>query len=531
MTGLAGTGSLVRLMLRRDRVRLPLWILLFVSFAASSTSATVGLYPTEAGRVQAAATVNNTPALVALYGAVADPTSLGAIAIMKLAALGSALVAVLGMLTVVRHTRAEEESGRLELLGATVVGRQAPLTAALLVAVLANLVLGLLTALGQIGSGLPAGGSFAFGLAWSGAGLAFAGIAALIAQLTSSARTANGITAGVLGVAYLLRAVGDTAPAGGVRWLSWLSPIGWAQLVHTYAGDRWWVLALPVALAAVTAGVAYQLAARRDLGAGLLPDRPGPAHAARWLASPLGLAWRLQRGSLLVWAAAFLVLGAVLGNIASAVTGILDSPQSRDFILELGGVQGLTDAFLATELGFVGIFAAAFGVSSAMRLRAEETGQRTEPVLATAVGRTRYAASHLVVALAGSAVLLLAAGLGAGLSRAAHAGDTGELGRLLGAAAVQIPAAWVLVGIVVAAFGLVPRASTAGWAALVVFVLLGEFGALLKLKQWVRDVSPFAHVPRLPGGQFTATPLVWLVAVSAVLVAAGLVGFRRRDVG
>jgi ABC-2 type transport system permease protein len=531
MTGLAGTGALVRLMLRRDRVRLPVWILVFVAVAASSTSATVGLYPTLAGRVQAAATVNNTPALVALYGAVADPTSLGAISIVKLAALGSAMVAVLGMLTVVRHTRAEEESGRLELLGATVVGRQAPLTAALLVAVLANLALGVLTALGQIGAGLPAAGSFAFGLSWSGAGIAFAGIAALVAQLTSSARTANGITAGVLGVAYLLRAVGDTAPAGGVRWLSWLSPIGWAQLVHAYAGDRWWLLALPVALAVVAAGAAYRLAARRDLGAGLLPDRPGPATAARWLASPLALAWRLQRGSVLVWAAAFLLLGAVLGNIASSVTGMLDSPQARDMILQLGGVQGLTDAFLATELGFVGIFAAAFGVSSAMRLRAEETGQRAEPVLAGAVGRTRYAASHLVVALAGSAVLVLAAGVGAALTRAAHTGDTAEWGRLLAAAAVQIPAAWVLVGIVVAVFGWAPRGTMAGWAALVVFVLIGEFGPLLKLEQWARDVSPFAHVPRLPGGEFTATPLVWLVAVTAVLVVAGLVGFRRRDLG
>jgi ABC-2 type transport system permease protein len=286
-----------------------------------------------------------------------------------------------------------------------------------------------------------------------------------------------------------------------------------------------------LAFAATLTAAAFALAARRDLGASLLPDRPGRAAAAPGLRSPLALSWRLNRGALLGWAAAFLLAGVVFGSIASSVGDLLDSPQARDFITKLGGEKGLTDAYLAAELAIVGVIAAAFGVQAAMRLRTEETGLRAEPLLATAVTRTRWLASHLTIALAGTAVLMTAVGVGAGLTHAVQARHAGEFGRVLGAALVQIPAAWLVTAIVVAAFGLVPRAVAAGWVALVAFLLLGEFGPLLGLSQFLIDLSPFAHVSRLPGAPLTVLPLVLLLAVAAALVLLGAAGFRRRDVG
>ncbi|MCX6363965.1 MAG: ABC transporter permease, partial [Actinobacteria bacterium] len=210
---------------------------------------------------------------------------------------------------------------------------------------------------------------------------------------------------------------------------------------------------------------------------------------------------------------------------------LLKSPQAQDLITKLGGVAGLRDAFLAVELGFAGVFAAVFGVQATMRLRSEESALRAEPVLASPVGRTVWAWSHLTIALAGAAALLLVVGFSAGLASAVQLGDSSQFGRVVLAALVQIPAVWVVVGIVVAAFGLVPRFVVLGWFALVAFMLLGEFGPLFELSQAVMDISPFTHVPRLPGGDLAVAPLLWLTAVAAGLIAIGLVGFRRRDVG
>ena len=528
--GLAGTGTLLLLALRRDRVMLPVWVAVFVVMAAFSADATVGLYPDTASRVQAAEAINGTPSLVALYGRIYDVTSLGAIAMIKMGGIGSALLAVLAFMLVVRHTRAEEETGRLELLAGGVVGVHAPLAAALACATCTAVATGVLTALALSAVGLPVAGSLAFGLAWTATGIVFAAVGAVAAQLTTGGRAARGLATAALGLAYVLRAVGDSTGDQEPTWLSWFSPIGWGQQVRPYAGDRWVVFSLLVAFAAVCAAGAFVLNGRRDLAAGLFPDRPGPAAAPRGLRSPAALAWRLQRGVLLAWASGFAVLGLVLGNVASNIGDMLDSPQSRELMTKLGGVESLTNAFIAAEIGFMAVFAAAFGIQATLRLHGEETSLRLESLLATATDRIRWASSHTGVAVLGPLALLTVSGLAVGAANAAQTGEPRELGRALAGALVYLPATWVVVGLVVAAYGLAPRLVAVGWAALVAFLLLGELGPLLELPAWVMDLSPFTHVPRLPGGDFRMLPLLWLSGIAMALVAAGFAGFRRRDV-
>ena len=62
---------------------------------------------------------------------------------------------------------------------------------------------------------------------------------------------------------------------------------------------------------------------------------------------------------------------------------------------------------------------------------------------------------------------------------------------------------------------------------MVLFVTM--LGAPLGLSQLVLDLSPFTHVPSLPAAALTAAALVWLLAVAGLLAAAGVAGFRRRD--
>jgi ABC-2 type transport system permease protein len=360
----------------------------------------------------------------------------------------------------------------------------------------------------------------------------FSAVAAVAAQVSSSSRAANGIGAVVIGASYLLRAAGDSSAEDGPRWLSWLSPIGWSQQMRPYADERWWVVALYAAISVVLLGVGYALVGRRDIGAGLVPERPGRATAGPGLRGTLGLAWRLQRGNLIGWAVGVAVMGGALGGISQSLKGILDSsPQVAAALQHIGGQQTLVDSFMSAILDVIGLAVSVYAVQATLRLRAEETASRAEPVLAGSVGRLRLAASHLAFALLGSAFLLAVAGAVTGLAEGLSQGDVaGQLPRLLGAAMVQVPAVWVLAGIAAALFGLLPRFTALAWAALVVFLLLGQLGPLFQLSQWALDISPFTHLPKLPGGEFTATPLVWLVVVTVVLTTAGLVGFRRRDV-
>ena len=531
MNDYAGTVALVWVALRRSRLLLASWVAVFVLVATYSAKATIDLYPTLTSRIEAADAINGSQALVALYGRIYDPSSVGALSLIKMGGFGAVFVAMLSVVIVVRHTRGDEEAGRAELVGGASVGRRAPLAAALAVALIVNLVLAAVTAAGLAATGLPLDGSVAFGLAWAGVGLAFAAIAALASQLATGARGAISLCAATLAIVYLLRATGDAAGAASLRWLSWLSPIGWAQQFRPYAGNRWWVLLITLGFAAMVTVAALVLRARRDLGAGLLSDRPGPASASGLLRSPLALAWRLHRGALLGWAIGFAVVGVLIGGLASNLNGFLNNPNARDFITKLGGEHGLIDAYLAVEFAFAGIAASAYGVQVVLRLRSEETALHAEPLLATAVGRVRWTMSHVVVALAGTTLLMALAGVGAGLVRAASTGAAADGARVFAAALVQLPAAWVVAAIVVAAFGLAPRYVAVGWIALAGFVLLGELGPLLKLSHWIMDLSPFAHVPKLPGGAFSATPVVLLTLVAALLCAAGLAGVRRRDIG
>ncbi|GAA0999176.1 exporter of polyketide antibiotics [Acrocarpospora macrocephala] len=523
---MTGTWHLIRLILRRDRVLLPLWVIILCALPASYAASYAELFPNDAAREQYALTTAATPSFESLLGPLFG-NSVGALTAQRVGTV-YAILALISLLTVIRHTRTEEDAGRRELIAATVIGRHAALSAALIVTAAANLLLALLIAVTLISSGLEAGGSLLLGLSMAVVGIVFAGVGALTAQLTENAGPARGLAIIVLGVAFLIRAAGDPADS----WVSWLSPLAWGQQSEPFAADKWWVLLLPLALFVVLAGAAYRISVGRDVGAGVLPARLGPATSTT-LASPFALAWRLQRGLLIGWSVGMGVAGLALGGTASAVMdAFADNPDMADIMTRLGGTASLADAFVSGLLGILAIAVSAYGIQAALRMRAEETALRAEPVLATSTGRVPWALSHVVFAVLGPAVALLALGVTLGISYGASMNDVGgQLPRVIGAALVQLPAVAVLTGLTVALFGLLPRLSALAWGALGAFLLLGQIGAVLQLDQIVLDVSPFTHTPHLPGGTLSATPVLTLSALALLLILAGLYGFRRRDVG
>jgi ABC-2 type transport system permease protein len=527
MKALAGTGTMVRFILRRDRIVIPLYVVIFAAFVMSQALGSRELYDNQAEREVYAATAGSNPAMIALTGPAYAIDTVGGDTAWQVGGFGGAVVAMASMILVGRHTRAEEQSGRSELLRANVLGRYAHPTAALIVVAGANALLAAATALALISLDLPTAGSIAFGASMGAVGVFFAAVGVVAAQITENASTVYGIGGAVLGAAYLLRAAGDI----GEGTLSWLSPIGWAQRMRPFADERWWPLLLFVGATVVLLVAGFALMARRDDGAGLVAARPGPARASSGLMRPSGFALRLRRGLFIGWTAGLFVGGLAMGSFGEEVDDLVgDSDLAENIIGQTGGA-GLVDSFFATILLIMAMIGTVYAVQSALRMRSEETAGRLEPLLATATSRWRWAGAQVFVTVAGVTLVLFACGLGAGISSAITSDDPGELPRLLGAQLASLPAVLVVAGIAVALFGLVPRAASLAWAALGGCFFIGLLGPILQLPDWAMDLSPFTHVPKVPSADLETAPLIWLTAIAAALMAIGLAGFRRRDVG
>ncbi len=299
------------------------------------------------------------------------------------------------------------------------VGRGAPIAAAVWVVAAMNIAVGALTAASLIVLDLPTMGSLVLGASFTALGFFFVGVTLVAAQITETPASSVGIAGGVLGLSFVLRAIGDV----GDGTLSWFSPIGIAEKSRPYGGDVWWPLLLLVALAAGLAVVAAWLAARRTSAPDSSRPRPGPATASPAMGSPIGLAVRLQRGIVWWWGVAVFLAGVAYGSIADSIEDFIADSEALEDIVARVGADSVVDAYLATTMLILALIAAGCGLQAVQRLRSEESDRRAEPVLATGTSRWRWAGSHLAVAFGGTALVLAAGGLGAGLIYGLVVGD------------------------------------------------------------------------------------------------------------
>lgn len=526
---LTGLGTMVRLVLRRNRVRLAVWWVVLVGLLAYVAAYYRNIFDTQQALDEFAA-VSDTPGIKALTGLAAAPDTLGGAVWTKIWMTLAMSLAFGVVFLVTRNGRADEEAGRTELLRSRVLGLHAGAVATWLVTGALSVAVGAGVAVVSIASGLdPSGagvaGSLVLGASVAGVGLVAVGIGALAGQVASTARSANALASAVLGACYVLRMVGDL----GDGRLTWASPIGWAQEMQPWGADRWWPFALLLALTAALLAAAVRLESRRDHGAGLLAERRGPAGSPARYASPLGLALRLQRGPVIGWTVTVVLAALLFGSVVESMTDLLDDAggAAADLVRGTG-----VDALLSLLVTMIALVTTVFALQSAVSLRADEASGLIEPQLAGALSRTRWAGQRLALPVAGSAVLLL---LGGGLMGAGYGSlvdDTaGQAGRLALAALGYWPAVLVFVGVAVALFGWLPRlAIPLTWGVLAATYFAVLLGDALRLPQWLLDVLPFSATPYLPLEPVRWTPLVVLTLVAGALVAAGLTRFARRDV-
>lgn len=526
-----GTWTLAMLALKRDRLRLVAWVVGISLITAMMVASFGGILATEQDVINMI-NAHATNPVTRLFLGPASGTSLGGFMMFRVSTVIAVTIAFFGILTVVRHTRENEENGCEELTGSTVVGRQASLMAALLVTTAANVVLGVLLAVAFIANGQEVLGSFVAGAALAAVGVAFAGVAAITAQLTDTSRGANGMAGMIMAVAFLAsglgNALGEFRPASLEvisAWPVWLSPFGWYQQMLAFHQNNWWPLLLFAAFLPLAAIAAFVLNSRRDVGAGIMPARKGPAVAPASLLSPLGLAWRLQRKLFFAWAVAVLLFGAVLGASVSELSEQMADLERAGQVF--GDIFSMHETFAMALAAILGGFVIFYTIPAFMRMVTEEAKGLAEPVLATAVSPGKWMLSHAVCFMLGSFMLLLLLGVGSSAATLFEADIRWY--KVVESALVQMPAVLVLAGFASMTFGLAPRWSgTLSWAGLIVCLVTGPFlGPALDLPQWVQNISPFTHIPA-PTETVSAAPLIVLLLVAAAFTAVGFYSFCQR---
>src|SRR5690625_2770816 len=364
------------------------------------------------------------------------------------------LAALMNIFLITRHTRAEEQSGRAELIRSNVTGRYAPLTASLVVAVISNFLAGTAVTLASVAVDFPVAGSVLVGAGTALTGLAFAGVAAVTAQLSEVSRSASALAGLVLGASFVLRAIRDMAAVSGSA-LSFASPLGWPAQTAPYVLACLAPLALSLGLALATISAAYVLQSRRDFGASLIAARPGPARAQPSLGSPFSLAARIQRSSFFGWGAGLIALGIVDGAFMQA---LLDAGEDMPAALqEILGHEELGFGYLAFLELFISVLITAYTLSAMQTARGEELQGRADLVLATPVSRTSWLGSHAAAVAVGAILMNLAVGVGTGIAAGVVTGQASLIGDSIAAHAGLLPAILVLLALWVVLFGYAPR--------------------------------------------------------------------------
>ena len=524
------TGALSRFILRRDRLRIPVWLISIAALTFVVAEAFTDLYASEEAKLGMAETMRN-PAMAAMVGRGygLDNYTNGAMMAHQMLLFTGIAVAIMCVLLVARHTRTDEEDGRIELIRSLPTGRLSSLNATLIVMLGVNVVLALLIGIGlyalQIES-MDLEGSLLYGAALGAIGLFFTAITAVFAQASENARGTIGLSFTVLGVAYLLRAVGDA----GNEAISWFSPLGWVLGAEVYVNNYWWPILLTVGVSIAISILALYLNAIRDLGSGFIPAKPGRKYASVFLQSPLGLTLRLQRTGLIAWAIGMFVLGASYGSVLGDLESFFTDNEMLQGLISPTGDFSLTEQFMTMLMSIMAMISTIPAIMAMNKLIGEEKKNRTEHLLARAVSRTRLIGSSFVVSIATSFVMLSLAAIGLWSAGNAVMEEGLALGRLYGAAMVYLPAMWIMIALAVLLTGLLPKFTGLSWIYLLYSFIVVYLGGLLQFPEWMGNLSPFGQVPQIPVEDMDFMKVIVLSTIAIVVTILGFIAYNKRDI-
>lgn len=510
---------------RRERVTTPLWILSIVSSLLMFSLLYPTLIPTGEEAMALARSMQN-PAMVAMMGPVYGLDAISQAIVMSQETLLWYLIAisVMNIFLVTRHTRTDEELGRVELLLAQPIKPKTPTIAPILFALIVNTVISILGFIGLLIidlEGTTLCGALAFVLAIGSVGFFFAALTLLLAQIFASSTGVLTASLSFLGVSYIIRAFGDLRESS----ITLFSPFGVALKVRAFYLNDLWPIPILLLQALVLIALALLFNHVRDHGGGIIPQRAGRIHAPKSLLTPLGFAWRLSRGVTIAWGCALFILGLSYGSVIEDLEVFVQSNELMRTIILQGGPDTLTDGYVALIFALMSMVAGIPVMLSALRIRKEELRGRSELIFARPTDRIGVHLPFLFIAFIESILMtvLLALGLVLGSNNAL------ALGEMIRHGLVYLPAIWLLGGIATFLVGVLPSLTSTVWILFASFFTISYVQQITPIPSWLSGLNPFELIPRVPIEPFKAKPLIVLTIMAALLVAGGLSQFEKRD--
>jgi ABC-2 type transport system permease protein len=530
------TSRLVRFMLRRERVISAIWIIIMVFFSVALVPGVSEVLGSGEDK-EAMLTMLSDPSMIAMLGPIYSESTAGLFAFMML--LWTMLaIGIMNIFLIVRHTRADEERNRAEVVRSLPVGRLATLNAVMIVALIVNTVLALLTGLGMFAmnvGGFTFSGCMLYGALLGVFGLFCAALTAVFCQLCVSSRGALAFPGVIMVALYMVRAIGDMPNEDGVmelEALSYMSPMGLLQRSQVFVNDYWWPVTAVLLITAVVTVGAFILNRIRDIDQGFIPAKPGRKTAKRSLLSSFGLSWRLSRNTLIWWSIGMFLIAAMYGVIMGDIGDFIESNEFYGQLMidvpeSMGNMQA--QSFVATINIMLSICIAIPVLAMVFKLRREESDGRLEHILSRSVSRTRNLAGYTAIGFITSLVVPFVTATGFYISSVSVMEEAIPFSFFLENSLVYLPALWVMLGIGVLLVGAFPKATVFTWGYIGYTFFIMFFGGIVNLPDFLKKTTPFGYIPMLIIEDINWFSMAVLTLIAALLTVIGLTAYRKRD--
>lgn len=544
----ANNITLCKLIFRRDRLRILLWFSGIALLVFGFGAALPNMWEKEA--LPEMYTMMENPAMVVMLGpayTLADGSvNHGTMYALFMLVWSIAGLGVMNVFHVVRHTRQDEENGRIEVIRSLPTGRLANLSATLSTAAIINAVFALLLGLGlgAIGlEGMDFGASMLFGILLGTGGMVFAAVTAIFCQMSQNPRTAMSWSFAFIVIAYFLRAVGDMQESAVI---SALSPLGLPMLSKVCADNNWLPVLGLLLMTVVATTLAFWLCSIRDMGEGLIAARPGKRDAVAYMKSPGGLAWRLLKTPFIVWAIVVMILAMAYASVMGDVDAFLTSNEA---LMAMTGGDPLV---------MVGFFIVVMSIAATipvlqliLKARSEEKRGYAENVIARSASRNNQLRGYFTLAAIAAILMPLLNAVGFWAGSSAVMDEPVDFLTMLAACIVYMPTMFFMIGVAVLLIGWLPKFTSIAWWYLGYAFLAIYLGGLMQLGDGLNYLTPFGYVPMLTAGRvvedeagtiieitkpgFAAisgadvTAIIVTTALAVIMCVFGFIGYRRRD--